>query len=259
MTHVLGRRGFLAGVSAGAIVLGFDPVRRSWVTEAQAAPLTGVPPLDGTLFVDAAHLATAADDFGHIVSRTPVAVLLPGSANDIVKMVRFARSHGLKVAMKGQGHAQFGQAQATGGIIVDSSSLAAIHSISSHAPYTADVDAGATWASIYDAGEPHGLAPPVLTDYMELSVGGTLSGGGIGGATQHFGVQADNVVEMTVVTGKGDLVTCSPLVRSDLFEAVRCGLGQCAIIVRAPTVRLAHQGAGPRVSSLLRRPRRVRP
>jgi FAD/FMN-containing dehydrogenase len=240
MAHVLKRRGFLAAVSAGAAVLGFDPVRRSWVTEAAAATLTGIPPLDGTLFVDAAHLAVAADDFGHIISRTPVAVLLPGSAQDIVKMVRFARAHGLKIAAKGQGHSQFGQAQARGGIIVDSSSLATIHSISSgsgHGPFFADVDAGVMWASLFDAAESRGLTPPVLTDYMELAVGGTLSVGGIGGATQHFGIQADNVVEMTVVTGRGDLVTCSPSIRPDLFEAVRAGLGQVAIIVRA-TVRL---------------------
>ena len=37
--------------------------------------LIGLPPLDGTLRVDAATLSQAADDFGHIVHRTPLAVL----------------------------------------------------------------------------------------------------------------------------------------------------------------------------------------
>jgi cytokinin dehydrogenase len=36
-----------------------------------------------------------------------------------------------------------------------------------------------------------------------------------------------------VVTGEGDLVTCSPTRHVDLFEAVLAGLGQCAVIVRA--------------------------
>ncbi len=37
---------------------------------------------------------------------------------------------------------------------------------------------------------------PVLTDFIELSVGGTLSVGGIGGATQHYRLQIDNVLEL---------------------------------------------------------------
>ena len=45
-----------------------------------------------------ASLAAAADDFGHIIHRTPMAVLKAGSVNDIVKAVNFARANGLKVA-----------------------------------------------------------------------------------------------------------------------------------------------------------------
>ncbi len=41
----------------------------------------------------------------------------------------------------------------------------------------------------------------------------------------------DNVLSMTVVTGKGDLFTCSPSLRPDLFNSVLGGLGQTAVIV----------------------------
>ena len=44
---------------------------------------------------------------------------------------------------------------------------------------------------MFDAAAPLGLTPPVLTDYLHLSVGGTISVGGIGGATSRFGTQAD--------------------------------------------------------------------
>jgi cytokinin dehydrogenase len=47
----------------------------------------------------------------------------------------------------------------------------------------------------------------VLTEYLELSVGGTLIVGGVGGTTSAFGVQSDNVIDMEVVTGKGKKVT----------------------------------------------------
>src|SRR5262249_30362016 len=78
---------------------------------------------------------------------------------------------------------------------------------------------------------------PVFTDYIELSVGGTLSAAGIGGTTQHYGFQVDNVLELEVVTGDGRLRSCSPDRDPQLFNAVLGDLGQVAIIVQA-TVRL---------------------
>ena len=49
-----------------------------------------------------------------------------------------------------------------------------------------------------------------LPDYLDLSVGGTLAVGGVGAhASRGFGVQTDNVVELQVVTGTGEEVTCS--------------------------------------------------
>jgi cytokinin dehydrogenase len=236
MNRVLSRRRVLQG-TAVALVLAFDPVRRSWVTEARAAAsgtLVGLPRLDGTLRVDATALQQAADDFGHIEHRTPIAVLEPGSVEDIARIIRFARTHSLKVAMRGQGHATFGQAQAQGGIVINSSALATIHAIQAD---RAVVDSGVQWVDLVNATLPRGLTPPVLTDLLELSVGGTLSLGGIGGAASHFGAQVDNVLELEVVTGRGNIKTCSRDRDRDLFDAVLAGLGQCAIITRA-TVRL---------------------
>lgn len=42
-------------------------------------------------------------------------------------------------------------------------------------------------------------------DFIELSIGGTLSLGGIGSQSFRFGPQVDNVLELQVVTGAGDL------------------------------------------------------
>ena len=69
--------------------------------------------------------------------------------------------------------------------------------------------------------------------FIGLSVGGTLSVGGIGGQAFRHGLQVDNVIELEVVTGKGQLVTCSAHHNRDLFDAARAGLGQFGIIVRA--------------------------
>src|SRR5215471_5115216 len=165
MKNVLSRRGLIRGAVAGAIVVGFDPLRRSWVTSAEAlasSAMAGIPRLDGTLSTDPATLQLFADDFGHIVNRVPIAVLKPGSVQDIARMIGFAREHGLKIAMRGQGHATFGQAQVDGGIVVDSSTLATIHSIG---PDQATVDGGVQWSDLVNAAYAQGLTPPVLTDY----------------------------------------------------------------------------------------------
>jgi FAD/FMN-containing dehydrogenase len=144
----------------------------------------------------------------------------------------------VKVAANGQAgtddlresHSNFGQSQVEAGIVIDMSPLNAISSVDGQ---HAEVGAGAHWSDVFDAAAAHGATPPVFTDYVHLSVGGTLSVGGIGGTSQRFGLQADNVVELGVVTGHGERVQCSRLAHRDLFDAVLAGAGQCAIIVRA--------------------------
>ena len=105
------------------------------------------------------------------------------------------------------------------------------------------------WLDLVRATLAVGVAPPVTTDYLGLSVGGTLCVGGIGGASPHFGLLVDNTFELEVVTGDGGLVTCSADRAPDLFEAVLGGLGQFAVIVRA-TVRLVPAPTTARVYTL---------
>jgi cytokinin dehydrogenase len=195
--------------------------------------LRDLPSLNGRLLLDPAARSRAGADFGHLVHRTPRAVLVPGSVRDVAAMLHHCREHGLPVAARGQGHTTNGQALVSGGLVIDMGGLREVR-------VRGDVvtaQAGARWSEVLRATLPHGLTPPVLTDYLELSVGGTLSAGGIGGATGHHGAQVDNVADLEVVTGTGERVFCSPSCRADLFHAVLGGLGQCAIITRA-TLRL---------------------
>jgi cytokinin dehydrogenase len=230
MAHELTRRSVVAGLAAGALVVGFDPLTRSWAAD---GPLRNVPPLDGRLTADPAARSEAADDFGHLVHRHPLAVLEPGSVRDVAVMLKFCREHRIHVAARGQGHATFGQAQVAAGLVVDMGTLRDIQPAEDRVA----VQAGARWSEVLRATIPNGVAPPVLTDYLELSVGGTLSAGGLGGTTHRYGAQVDNVLELEVITGAGERTVCSPTRRADLFYAVLAGLGQCAIITRA-TVRL---------------------
>ncbi len=236
MSGEISRRTFLRGTLAGAVVVaGFDTHLRSWVSAAElehraTALAEDFPTFDGVLLLDDASRAAAADDFGRLVHRQPLAVLKPGSVDDVVKLVQFARRNNIKVAARGQAHSTQGQAQVEAGVVVDMATLATVHEIN---PTNALVDGGTRWLDLITETIPQGLTPPTLVDFLELTVGGTVSLGGIGGQAFRFGPNVDNVLELEVVTGRGELVSCSPVHNVELFDAARSGLGQFGLIVRA--------------------------
>ena len=143
---MVSRRDFVAGLSASVVVLGFDPLARGWVSEASAAPFENVPEdLQGVVVTDPGTLAAYAHDVGNAIERTPIAVLLPASAQDVATMVKFCKRHDIKIAARGQGHTTFGQSQVDAGLVVDMSTLNRIHSISAH---KAVVEGGALWRAL---------------------------------------------------------------------------------------------------------------
>ncbi|MGW6242084.1 FAD-binding protein [Streptomyces sp. NPDC055094] len=249
-TNTPSRRRVLGGMAAtAATVVGWNVATQTWATAAEAGRGHGgggvspVPALDGTLKTSAADLVQFSKDFGNLVSDiTPWAVLVPGSVNDIVKMVNFARSNKLKIAANGrsgtgddlESHSNYGQAAVPGGISVDSRGLSKIVSIGAN---TAVVEAGVTWHQLTEAALAKGKMPPAMPDYMHLSIGGTISVGGIGGTVGKYGLAVDTIESIDIVTGAGQLLTASPSVRPDLFNAALAGGGQVGIIVRA-TVRI---------------------
>src|SRR5205814_193872 len=107
----------MAAVAAGVSVLGLDVASRAITrAHAQSATLPGVPKLDGELLLDESSRKAIAVDWGNLFHRVPAAVLRPGSVDDIVKIVRYANQHALKIAIRGQGHSRYGQTQAEAGI-----------------------------------------------------------------------------------------------------------------------------------------------
>ena len=233
MERKISRREFTKRLATGAALLGLP----SSCTSPSSLP-TGqllrndLTDLSGTLVFDDAARQAAADDFGHIVHRLPTAVLKPGSIQDIVKLVQFANRHGVKVSMRGQGHAMFGQTQVEGGVVIDSSTLNSVRVINHGGHPAIEAGSGALWGPVLDAAYADKRTPPVNVDTGVLSVGGTISTGGFGGTTWREGFQVDHVLELEVVTGHGQLVTCSDERNSDLFNAALAGMGQCGIIVK---------------------------
>ena len=144
------------------------------------------------------------DDFGHLVHRTPREVLHPASASEVAEAVLRAGPAGL--AARGEGHSTWGRAQVEDGIVAATDRLAGVGDVEGG---TVGVGAGATWEEVLAATLPLGLAPPVLPDYLRLSVGGTLAVGGVGPTTWRDGVMTDHVLELEVVAGTGERIVCA--------------------------------------------------
>ncbi|RAL37114.1 hypothetical protein DM860_004036 [Cuscuta australis] len=188
----------------------------------------------------------ASTDFGKIVEEPPAAVLYPTSVSDIVDLVKFSHDSPspFAVAARGHGHSVRGQATAKGGVVVEMTSLGRNRrrgegirvSWSDSLGFFADVGGDELWVDVLRASLEYGLAPVSWTDYLYLTVGGTLSNAGISGQTFRHGPQISNVHEMDVITGKGELLSCSKNMNPELYFAVLGGLGQFGIITRAKIV-----------------------
>ncbi|KAK2977395.1 hypothetical protein RJ640_007681 [Escallonia rubra] len=194
------------------------------------------------------HDATkiASTDFGNLSHQIPAAVLNPSSVKDIVDLTKFSYNCSVpfSIAARGHAHSVRGQAMAYNGVVVNMTSLNDHYrngsgvriSWSASLGSYADVGGEQLWIDVLNATLEHGLAPVSWTDYLYLTVGGTLSNAGISGQAFHYGPQINNVHELDVITGRGEFLTCSKHKNSELFYAVLGGLGQFGIITRARIV-----------------------
>ena len=225
-----------------------------------------LPSIDGVFDRSDAARGAAGRDFGGLCHAPPALVLRPASTRDVAAALRWAEARGCRVAARGAGHCVGGQAQAEGGLVVAMSSLGRVlgwdaptGGAGGAASRWVDVEAGILWRTLVEETVARGLTPPVLTDWLEMTVGGTLSLGGIGAESFRLGLQTDHVLELEVVTGHG---RDGGLLAHGPRGAVRRGAG------RARAVRHCHAGAGgarpgaargDAPAGALCRPRRVPP
>ena len=189
-----------------------------------------LPTFEGEVAVEGRWLDIAELDFGKVRRQRPFAVLKPASTSDVVTAVKFCRSEKIPLAARGHAHSAGGQMMVKGGFVIDMKSLDAICEISDEHMV---VEGGIAWSKVLEAAVERGRTPPVVTDWLSVSVGGTVSMGGFGFMSFHRGTQMDHIIELEVVTGAGDVITCSPTVNNDVFDAVRATHGQFALITKA--------------------------
>lgn len=163
--------------------------------------------LQGRLSVDTLELEAASVDFGRLSRGEPSEVVHPATAEDVARVVKAAFESPFAVSARGHGHSINGQAmiKEKKGVVIemgksDSGEDGSSIRVSEKGMYV-DVWGGKLWIDVLSATLEYGLAPMSWTDYLYLSVGGTLSNAGISGQTFNHGPQITNVYELDVVTG----------------------------------------------------------
>ena len=188
-----------------------------------------------------AEYETARRVWNHAIDKHPALVVCPKNTQDVVRTVRFARSEGLPIAVRGGAHSIAGFSTCDDGIVID---LALMNSVQVDVEALRAVAGGGTkWKDFDAATQPHGLA---TTGGLVSStgVGGFALGGGVGHLVRKHGLTCDNLLSAEIVTADGSVVRASSSENPDLFWAIRGGGGNFGV---ATSLELALHPVGPTV------------
>jgi FAD/FMN-containing dehydrogenase len=161
------------------------------------------------------------------IDRRPGAVVRCRGTADVIRAVRFAREHGLLLAVRSGGHNIAGNAVCEGGLLIDLSPMRSVRIDPSNS--TARVEPGATLGEFDQEAQAFGLATPLGIN-STTGVAGLTLGGGFGWLSRKFGFTVDNLISADVVTASGELVPASGTQNPDLFWAIRGGGGNFGVV-----------------------------
>jgi FAD/FMN-containing dehydrogenase len=161
------------------------------------------------------------------INRFPALIARCAGVADVMAAVRFARSHGLLVAVRGGGHSFPGYSVCDSGMVIDLSPMKGI-GVDPEAR-TARAQAGVLWGELDRETQQFGLAVTagIVT---HTGVAGLTLGGGLGWIMRKYGLTIDNLLSVDMVTADGEFVKASENHNAELFWGVRGGGGNFGIV-----------------------------
>jgi hypothetical protein len=159
--------------------------------------------------------------------RRPALIAQPRSVTDVQAAVKFARAHGVLLAVKCGGHSASGQSTCDRGMMIDLLHLRGVRV--DPQKRRAWVQGGTLLGQVDGECLPHGLVTPLGT-VSHTGVGGLTLGGGFGRLARKYGLAIDNLESVDIVGADGTLHHASARDNPDLFWAVRGGGGNFGIV-----------------------------
>jgi hypothetical protein len=157
----------------------------------------------------------------------PEAVAFVESAEDVVKVVRFANENDLRVAGQGTGHGAVALEPLEGTILIKTERMRGV--VVDPDAQTARVDAGVLVVELSEAAGAHGLSS-MPGSSPDVGVTGYSLGGGLSWLGRRYGFACNRVRAIELVTAEGEPKTVDAENDPDLFWALRGGGGGYAIV-----------------------------
>lgn len=166
------------------------------------------------------------------------------NAADVAAAVTFARTHRLRLAVKGGGHSYQGTSNAPDSLLVWTRAMNRIElhdafvgqGCSDRPQPAVSLGAGVVWLHAYDAVSRAGR-------YVQgggcttVGVAGLIQSGGFGTFSKRYGLAAAGLIEAEVVTADGTVRIANACTNADLFWALKGGGGGSFGIVTRLTLR----------------------
>jgi len=164
--------------------------------------------------------------YNGLIDRRPALIVRAQTTGDVAAALQFARDAGLEVSVRGGGHNVAGRAVADGGLMISLADMRDV--IVDPEQSTATARGGATWADLNTAAGEHGLA---VTGGLISATGiaGYTLGGGLGWLMSKYGLAADNLEAIELVTATGEVLEVDERSHPDLLWALRGGGGNFGV------------------------------
>ena len=162
-----------------------------------------------------------------MIDRRPALIARCAGVADVMTAVRFARTNGVLVSVKGGGHNITGNAVCEGGVMIDLSPMKSVRV--DPIKRIARAEAGLTWGEYNGETQAFGLATTGGV-VSTTGIAGLTLGGGLGWMMGKHGLSCDNLLSADLLTAEGKFVTVSADEHPDLFWGLRGGGGNFGVV-----------------------------
>ncbi|HEY7623717.1 MAG TPA: FAD-binding oxidoreductase [Candidatus Limnocylindria bacterium] len=172
---------------------------------------------------------TARTSFYGGVEQRPGAIVRVANADDVARVIAYARDTGTPLVVRSGGHGVTGWGTPEGSIVLDLADMKRLE-IDPKAR-TAWAETGITAGEYTHAADGHDLATG-FGDTASVGIGGLTLGGGVGYLVRKHGLTIDDLLAAEIVTADGRLHKIDATNEPDLFWAIRGGGGNFGVATR---------------------------